>query len=205
MAPTADRETRPGRRAGDLLIGVSVLHSFYPAHSSTITPPTRIRLRFSRLVPSRIQRFSALRSSRRTTSSNGATGSASPSMDWRSRQRGSSRSWGRRSSSRRSGASPGFLRRRVRRCEAKARHIATTRDASRNSFRCRRSTRELKRADPAISHFYPALSEASCLQPCVTSARTRGCLRSGACGLGLRSTSPLVPSWRARVRARAHR
>lgn len=66
MASDTDRETRPGSRSGDPLTGLSVLHSFYPAHSSTITPPTRILLGFSRLVPSRIERFSALRSSRRT-------------------------------------------------------------------------------------------------------------------------------------------
>jgi hypothetical protein len=77
MASTADRR--------------AVLHRLYPAHSSTITPPTRTRPRFSRYVPLRIERILLLRSSRRTTSSSGASGSVLRCMGSHSRRGGSSR------------------------------------------------------------------------------------------------------------------
>lgn len=77
---------------GNPLTPALVLHRLYPAHSSTITPPTRTRPSFSRYVPSRIERFQTLRSSRGTTSSSGACGWATPRMGWRMDRGASSRS-----------------------------------------------------------------------------------------------------------------
>lgn len=144
----------------------AVLHRLYPAHSSTITPPTRIRFCFSRLVPSKIKRFLRLRSSRRTTSSSGACGSASPCTASRS-ERGVCWGWlARRSSSRRSSQLRASLRRRIKRFAAKATRIATIRSGCRGSFRCGRSRAAAGRNGSRKSPFYTG-STPTCRRPVV--------------------------------------
>ena len=87
MTALTDAAPRLDTPSGNPLTRALVLHRFYPARSSTITPPTRSGPCFSRYVPSRIERFQTLRSSRGTTSSSGACGSVVRCMAWRSRHR----------------------------------------------------------------------------------------------------------------------